>query len=234
MSKVSTLNDANLIYPNLPFAATEAYKMLRTNIVYSFTDEISCPVIGITSSLKGEGKSTTAINIAYTLAVTNKKVLFIECDMRLPSTGKHLHIQSEDGLSSILTGVQKNIASVIIKDKSFPNLNFMLSGPIPPNPSEILDSNSMKKVLELLKKEYDYIVLDLPPITLVSDPIVVSKYTDGMIIVTRQDYSEKKALHQSISQLKYVNARILGFVYRGQKNSGFGYGNKYSGKYEYK
>lgn len=233
MSKIKQENkvvDSDLIYPNIPFAAAEAYKMLRTNINFSFTEDIECPIIGVTSAIKGEGKSATSINLAYTLAEANKKVLFIEGDMRLPGAAKYLNVTKKDGLSSILTGVQKNIVSCLVRDGTFSNLTFMFSGPIPPNPAELLESKSMKKVLDVLRSEYDYIIIDLPPVTLVSDPVIVSKNTDGMIIVSRQDYSQKKALQQSIAQLKFVNAKILGIVYRGYKDTGFGY-NKYAKGY---
>ncbi|WP_249030533.1 CpsD/CapB family tyrosine-protein kinase [Tannockella kyphosi] len=233
LNKVSDTVDARFIYPNIPFAITEAYKMLRTNIDFSFTEDIKCPVIGITSAIKGEGKTATSINLAYALAETNKKVLFIEADMRLPSVSKYLKVSMKDGLSSILTGVQKNTVSCIVSDKTFSNLNFIFSGPIPPNPAELLNSNSMKKVLEVLKEEYDYIIVDLPPVSVVSDPVIVSKYTDGMVIVSRQDYSEKKALNHAIYQLKFVNAKILGIVYRGYKEASFGYSKKYGKGYSY-
>ena len=201
----------HMIGDRLNFASAEAYKLLRTNLMFSFTDEDKCRIVGITSSLKGEGKSLTAINLAYTIAETGKRVLLMECDMRLPTVAKRLGIESTIGLSNLLVGM--NSAAEVLQEAVLSETRDIIpSGDVPPNASELLESNRMAYTLERLAEYYDYILLDLPPVTVVSDALIASKLTAGMIVVVRQDYAGKAALAETMRQLKYVNAKVLGFV----------------------
>lgn len=216
----------HMISSNLTFAASEAYKLLRTNILFSFSGNDECRVIGLTSSFRGEGKTLTSINLAYTMAESNKKVLLIEGDMRLPNLHERLGLQASPGLSNILVGVKGDAIpsfSVNTEDGSLSNVDVLVAGDIPPNPSELLGSDRMSTLIRTLKNHYDYIILDLPPVTAVSDALVVSKLVDGMVLVVRNNYAVRRALADTIRQLNLVNAHILGFVFNGASDSGTSY-----------
>ncbi len=224
----------------LSFAAAEAYKLLRTNLVFALADEQGCRVIGITSSLRSEGKSTTSVNLGYTIAETGQKVLLVESDMRLPTFARRFGIAATPGLSNVLAGWNK-VETVIQKSGLHENLFCISSGDIPPNPAELLCSNRMKNFIEEMKEKFDYIILDLPPVTVVSDALIISPFIHGILVVVRQDYSERRLLAQAMRQLKFAKIKILGFVLTGagsrkaygrygkskkygQYNSRYGYG----------
>lgn len=214
----------------LSFAASEAYKLLRTNLTFSMPDEKKqCRIIGVTSAMKGEGKSTTSINLAYTLAETGKRVLLLECDLRLPTMAARLNLNRSPGLSNLLAGMVQG-TEALQKSGLIKNMYVITSGDIPPNPSELLGSDQIKVVLDLLSQAFDYIVLDLPPVSIVSDALVISKLTSGMIVVTRQDYCSKRLLADTIRQLRFVNAKILGLVMTGSRSAAKSYKYKKYGK----
>lgn len=234
LSKNASAVETATICDNLSFAASEAYKRLRTNILFSFADNTSCRVVGITSSLRGEGKSVTAINTAYSMALSGKKVLLIDGDLRIPSITKKLSLEPGAGLSNLLVGLDKvgDTFQRYISQKSNTYFDVIPAGKLPPNPAELLGSKRMESLLNSLKQYYDYIIIDLPPISAVTDALIVSKVTDGMIVVVRQDYCRTDLLKETFEQLKFVEANILGFVYNGANEGGKGY-RKYSryGKY---
>ena len=218
---------------NLSFAASEAYKLLRTNLQFSVSDE-RCQIIGITSSVRGEGKSTTSANLAYTFAQAGKEVLLIDADMRLPSISAKLSIPGAPGLSNLLAGLKEERECVQVS-RQFENWYILPAGDIPPNPSELLGSDRMKTLLNRFSKNLDVIILDLPPINIVADALVVSQWTNGLIVVVRQNYSERKALDDCMYQIRNVNAKFLGFVMTdaGTGNSSYKRYGKYGKKYGY-
>lgn len=197
--------------PNLSFAAAEAYKLLRANIQFSLPHEKKCTVIGVTSSLKSEGKSTTAINLAYTLAETGNRVLLLDSDMRLPSIAHKLGLFQAPGLSNFLSG-QDIFTQMIQHSNLSHNLYVIAAGDIPPNPSELMETEYMRKLISSLSNNFNYIILDLPPIGEVADALTVSKYIDGMLVIVRQDYCTHRALQDTIRQLEFAEIRLLGFV----------------------
>ena len=235
---------------NLNFAAAEAYRLLRTNLMFSLPDEQRCRIIGITSSNAGEGKSTTALNLAYMLAEADKTVMLIEADMRLPTISKRLGLETTPGLSNLLAGLSSG-KEVIRKTSLEDKLLIIPSGDIPPNPSELLGSEQMKTALEVFSQSADFIILDLPPINEVSDALVVSRLVDGIVMIVRQNYSSRRALAEAMRQLEQANAKVLGFVmtaantmnkwsgYKGNYKKyskygyryGYGYGYGYRSKY---
>jgi len=219
----------SIIGKHRSFAMAEAHKRLRTNVMFSFADENNdCRVIGITSAMAHEGKTTTAISLAYELLQIGKKVLLIDTDMRLSRIAKNLRMESTPGLSNVLVGVN-NGENLIQHAPEFNNLSVITCGDIPPNPTELLSSKRMRILLDTLKKSYEYIIIDLPPVAAVSDALIVSRLTDGMIIVVRQDYVEKNLLDDTVRQLKFNNANIIGFVMSCANSE-----NKYYNKYKYK
>ena len=204
--------DAILVGPGINFVASEAYKLLRTKLQFSFVDGDGCRIIGVSSSLAGEGKSLTSINLACALSQLDKRVLLIDCDMRRPSLSAKLPIQKIPGLSNYLThqlSTQEVIQNYTDGDCSF---DVISSGRNPPNPIELLSSKRMLNVLEQLRNNYDYILLDLPPVGEVSDAMVASKVTDGVLLVVRQNYCDRISLAEALDQFQFVDARILGIV----------------------
>lgn len=225
-----------MIASNMNFASAEAYKLLRTNLMFSFSGSNECRIVGMTSSFRGEGKSLTSINLAYTLAEARKKVLLIEGDMRLPTLANRLGLQSTPGLSNLLVGLNSvgeavQPFNVAVDDGAVITVDVIVSGDIPPNPSELLGAERMQSLLKILREHYDYVVLDLPPVTAVTDALVASRLVDGMVVVVRNNHAVRGALSETIRQLKLVNAHILGFAFNGATESGSSY---YKGKNYYK
>ena len=215
----------------MTFAASEAYKMLRTNLMFSFSDT-ECKIIGVTSSVKSEGKSTTSMNLAYTLGEQGYRVLLIEGDMRMPGISKQLGINSVPGMSNLLSGMTNKVADVL-HQKVLGNADFISAGERVPNPAELLGSNRMQATLDGLQKIYDYIIIDLAPVTVVSDPLVVSKYLKGMVLVVRHEMADQKNVAEAVRLLKFSNVRILGFVYNAYSGNSGSYSKKYYKKYGY-
>jgi len=227
--------ELDFIGNNLGFAASEAYKMLATKVQFSFADEKDSHVICVSSSLPGEGKSLTSVNLAASLSQLNKKVLLIDCDLRKPSLAQKLGISLEPGLSNYL--VRQNDIGEIIRGMELPGdirLDVMTSGDIPPNAVELLSSERMSRMLDGLRKAYDVIILDLPPVKEVSDAMVVSGITDGMVLVARENYCDRMLLSSAVKQFEFINTRILGIVLncsRGQdEGKKYGKYGKYYGK----
>lgn len=220
---------------NLSFAAAEAYKLLRTNLIFSMGDEAACKIIGVTSSLRGEGKSSTSINLAYTIAETDQNVLLIEADMRLPVIAKTLRFGKGPGLSNFLAGVSQ------LEDAVYPSslakaLFVLPAGAIPPNPSELLSSPRMGQMLNTLSQSFDYIIIDLPPINAVSDSLTISKLLSGMIMVVRQNYCDQRSLANAMRQMEFLKVKVLGFVMNDAEpddNRYQKYGHKYKQGYSY-
>lgn len=196
----------------LNFAAAEAYKRLRTNLLFSFAgEESTCRIIGVTSSVKGEGKSTTAINLAYSLAEAGKRVLLLDTDMRMPTVHKVLNLQPSPGLSNLLVGL--NDGNNLLQPSGLHrNLSVITAGDLPPNPAELIGSKRMSATLKILSEKMDFIILDLPPVGAVSDALIVSGMTDGIILVVRQNYVDKREVDNTIRQFRYHDTKILGFV----------------------
>ena len=212
----------------LSFAAAEAYKLLRTNILFSLPDEEKCRVIGVTSPGSGEGKSTTVLNLSYMLAEAGERVLLIEGDMRLPTISRRLGLRVSPGLSNVLAGLC-GVKETLQESGLHKRLQIISSGDLPPNPSELLGAKSIDILIEVLSKDYDFILFDLPPVAEVSDALVASKQTDGMIVVVRQNYTNRRALTNAMQQLQYVEAKVLGFVLNCVN---MGRGSKYYKKYD--
>lgn len=224
-----TWNRFKMFGPSVNFAVAEAYKLLRTNIMFSFSDEDQCHVIGVTSSVRGEGKSTTACNIAYVLSETGKKVLLIDADLRRPSIAEKLGLQWGAGMTNLLVS-RRDYKDVLQRCAMAPKLDILVSGDIPPNPSELLGSKRMTRLMEELSQDYDYIIVDLPPVTVVTDALAISGLLHGVVMVVRDRVVQRRELAEAMRQLKLVNVRILGFVYRDSAESNRKYGSRYGKK----
>lgn len=214
---------------NMSFAAAEAYKLLRTNIMFSFPAEgRSCHVIGVTSTLSSEGKSMTACNLAYSLAEAGKKTLLMDGDLRLPTVAAKLELPPSPGLSNLLISDQDH-RTMIRPCPAMEGMDVLCAGDLTPNPSELLGSARMARLLEALSKSYEYIIIDLPPVTVVTDALVMAKLLHGVIMVVRSGVVEQRALADAMRQLDLVGLRVLGFVYNGSRQEG---GKRYYRNYE--
>ena len=210
---------------SISFAASEAYKLLRTKLQFSFADGSTSHVIGLSSALSGEGKSLTAVNLAYTLSQLDKKVVLIDCDMRRPTLAEKLTIRKKPGLSSYLTGQLG--ADELLQYCNIPKdeqaFHVIAAGECPPNPIELLSSRKMEHMLNNLRKRYDYIILDLPPVGEVSDAMSIANQTDGILLVARQNYCNRPALGDAVRQFQFIDTKLLGLV--------FNCTSEHSGKY---
>ena len=230
-AKLQNQNEA-LIGSNISFVATEAYKRLRTKLQFSFADDSTSRVIGLSSALSGEGKSLTAVNLAYTLAQLNKRVIILDCDMRRPTLAEKMGLSKKPGLSEYLTG-QHEFKDVIQRyGNEFDEVAFHVisAGENPPNPVEMLSSLRMERLLNSLRDVYDYVLLDLPPVTEVTDAMAIAPKVDGMLLVVRQNYCDRIVLNETVQQFDFINAKILGVVF----NCTGEHGGKYYGKGYYK
>ena len=217
------------LHKNLEFTATEQYKLLRTNLEFTVPNGVQCPVIGVTSSMRGEGKSTTAVNLSYVLAEKGSRVLLIDGDLRIPSVAKKMNIPGSPGLTDLL--MEKGPRIEQYRSTLLDTWYIMPSGDIPPNPSELLGSKRMETALEALKAEFDYIIVDLPPVNIVSDALSISHLITGMIVVVREEYTEKKELEHCFRQLKLSNVNVLGCVMNEAKSGSGAYGRYKRSKY---
>ena len=200
------------ICEKLPFVAAEAYKLLRTNLMFVLPDEQKCRIVGVTSSFRSEGKSITSLNLSYTLSKTDKKVLLIEGDMRLPSLSRKMpELKVSPGLSNVLAGLSTCEEAIQHSTRSR-NWDILAAGDLPPNPAELLGSDKMRDLLAELSQTYDWIVVDLPPADIVSDALALTASLTGILVVVRRNYTDKQSLKDCMNKLDLVKANVAGFV----------------------
>ena len=228
--KSSVSNNSKTLHRNLEFTATEQYKIIRANLDFTLPPDEKCPVIGITSSMRGEGKSTTAINLSYVLAERGNMVLLIDGDLRIPSIAQKMSIKNSLGLTDLLKSNGAQMSD--FKSDILSNWYILPSGAIPPNPSELLGSSKMETVLNSFREVFDYIIIDLPPVNIVSDAVSVSRLITGMVVIVREEYTEKRELDDCLRQLKMSNVNVLGCVINEAKSEIGSYGKYKKGKYK--
>ena len=222
--------EAMLMHKKMNFAAAESYKLLRTDLMFALPDTGRCRIIGVTSSVRNEGKSTTSLNLSYTLAETGKRVLLVDADLRLPSIAAKLDIPGTPGLSNLLVGMG-DVESSVRSASDLDTWHILPSGHIPPNPVERLGSQQMAELIARLSESYDFIVIDLPPVNIVSDALAVSPLIDGMIVVVRDGFSERRELHKCIKHLELSNVKVLGFVMTSSEDRNSFYSKYKSNRY---
>jgi len=203
--------------------ASEAYRGIRTNILFSSADS-EPQVLLISSAGPQEGKTMTSANLAVTMAQAGSRVVLIDCDLRRPKMHNVFKMSREQGVSNILVG--KLDVEDALQPTEISNLFIIPSGPVPPNPSEILGSRRMKKLIAGLRQNFDRILIDSPPIVAVTDATVLTRSIDGAIIVIRANDKSRELVRHSLEKLKSVGAPILGAVLNGvdtSKNSYYYY-----------
>ncbi len=238
--KDDALDSQKLINPNTPFAIREAFSTLCTNVIY-LPIEDNCKKIAVTSSLSGEGKTYISINLAITLAnnLDNKKILLIDMDMRNPSVTRLLSLsgisetENTIGLSEYLAGICDELP---VRSTRVENLSVLFAGADAANPAGLINSSKMLDLFKKCSEEFDYIIIDTPPVNVVSDATLLVKHINGYLIATRSDYSNVNALSNVVDSLESVGANILGIVLSDvnpKKSSHYGKYHKYGSYSKY-
>lgn len=226
--------ESTILNENSKFYISEAYKTLRTNILFS-TGDVGCKTFVVTSAIPGEGKTTSSINIAISFAQTEKKVVIIDADLRKPKLHKYFDLENKIGLSNVISGVYDGKKKDFIQKTGVENLDIISSGHIPPNPIELLASDNMQDLIKKLEETYDFIILDTPPINIVSDALVLSKIVTGYILVARSNYTEYHAMDIAMANFELANVKPLGVVLNdfNRKQTNYVRGGKYKYKSYY-
>lgn len=192
---------------------SERYRTIRTNIQFASSADRQIKTMVITSSGPGEGKSTTAANLAVVFANSGQSVLLIDADMRKATVHKTFLLNNGVGLSNVLSTDMK--VSDAVQRTVVPNLYVMTSGPKSPNPSELLGSTRMDQLIKELRSDYDFVIFDMPPIVAVTDAQIIASKADGTMLVVRENYTRKDSLQKARELLSMVNANVLGAVFNG-------------------
>lgn len=214
--------------PKSPIA--ETYRAIRTNLQFAGAGK-PMKFLCFTSSVPGEGKSTTISNMALTLAQDGKKVLLVDCDLRKPVQHKIFGIINQGVTNCLAQGVP---FAQVVHPNVFRNLDVLTSGPVPPNPSELLGSQKMDQLLKQAGEAYDYVFIDLPPVLAVTDAALVGNLADGVVLVVRSGMVAPEEVQEAKKRLQNGQANILGVVLNGvpQQHSGYGYGYYYYDYYD--
>ena len=199
----------NLLNEQTPFAVQEGYRVLRTNVMFSLPGE-GCKCVGVTSPAPNEGKSTTAANLAIALGQIGKKVILIDCDMRLPTVATTFHIPAAPGLSDFLVGQAKIEDAVRRSNKH--GISILPAGSLPPDATGLLEDKQLDSLFSALRKIFDYIIVDLPPVNTVPDAMILSKYMEGFLIAIREQKTKHREIDQMLRQIRLADVRVLGFV----------------------
>ena len=191
------------------FAIVESYKLARTNIMFSLS-AYDKKVFAVTSHSKGEGKSTVSANVAISFSKLEKRVLLVDCDLRRPNVHNIFNVDNKTGLSNII-GNMVTFEDTVHRNV-LPNLDAISSGTIPPNPSELLCSPRFVNMIKRLTDEYDYIILDTPPIGVVSDALLLKDLIAGFVIVIREGSTTHGDIHELLDSIKLADSKVLGMV----------------------
>ena len=215
----------NLVTQNDPKnPAAEAYRVIRTGIQFAQAGK-ELKTIALTSCTPNEGKSTTIANLAIVLTQAGKSVLLIDCDMRNPTVHKNFNLSNKVGLSSCIS--MGTAVADAVQATGIEGLDALTAGVIPPNPSELLGSEQMKNLLKRAKEQYDYVLIDTPPVMPVTDALIVSRFVDGMILVIASAEVKVEMARDVKNQLVNAGANILGVVLNKVRSEHHGYGYGY-------
>lgn len=230
--RVSTYIKSELLSDKTPFIISEAYKAMRTNLMFMLSDNKK--LVAFSSALAGEGKTTTCLNVGISFAQAGSRVLIIDMDMRKPRIHRYFEIPSAPGLSDRLGGFTKELP--IVKTQ-YENLFALPVGTIPPSPPELLMSNAFDEIVAEVKDRFDYIFIDTPPIHLVTDLAIIAEKLDGVVFVVRENTAAQELISQAVDNLKRVNAKILGFILNDSSGDSlftqYKYKRRYKSRYGY-
>ena len=239
-----TAENDSIANKRVPFAIVESYKNLRTSLTFLLSENEGNSFT-VTSANAGEGKSTTSANLAVAFSQLGKKVLIIDADLRRASLHKKFKLENDVGLSDVIIGsVNINDAIKTIS----PMLSVLTAGPLPPNPSELLDSQNFSDLMVYLNSTYDFVIVDTPPLNVVSDSLIVAPNTTGVVLVIRDGYTPHYSIKKAIEVMRFSNVNILGtimnginprsksrYIYRKSKYYSYnsGYNSSYGSSYGY-
>lgn len=219
----------NQAFKKVPFAVSEAYKSIRTNLI-SVLNKHNSKTLVISSPNASEGKSTTSINIAISLSQINKKILLVDADVHRPSIHAKLKMKNDDGIMSVLSGISVFDEAVQPYNSK---LDVLTTGPIPQNATEIFSDPSFDSLLSEANEKYDYIILDTPPVNLLSDSLVIAQKCGGIAFVVRSGTTTHEALRRALSSAEHLDINILGVILNGSDYSKNRYQKKYYDSYYY-
>ena len=209
----------------------EAFRMLRTSLMLALGGDKK--VVVFTSTVSGEGKTFVAINTALSLALLNKKVVIVELDLRIPRIRQYFHLHEKNGISNYLSGLETDIEKLVVPSGIHEYLDVLPSGPIPPNPAELLTRETLDKAMEHLREKYDYIVIDSPPVSQVADTLIINRVSDATVYVCRAGYSSKNSLRFANDLMEEGRLKNMLLVVNDVKDFHHGYGYRYGYRYGY-
>lgn len=227
-----TTDPKKLLKNTSAFSVKEAYNAIRTNLLFTQHGE-KCPIFVVTSPTANNGKTINSANLAISFAQMGKKTLIIDADMRNPSLNKLFGLHSKNGLSEILAGLTDNIS---VSKTDVDNLSVLTAGKIPPNPTELLASDRMDKLLGFVREHYDCVFIDTPPINIVTDATVFAQKTTGYIVIVKTDTTKVPEVKTAVQTLESIGSSILGFILNdanSDKKKYYSYYRKYSRSYAY-
>ena len=211
---------------NVSFRVAEAYKMIRTNLLFTLANAKNRIVV-FSSAEPSAGKSTLCANLAIVMAQTGAKVVLVDADMRKPAQHRNFRLSKTQGLSKILGGLATPEECIV--QQVLPNLDLIPSGTIPPNPSELLGSDRMTALLDALQEQYDYVFVDTPPLGVVADALVLIPQSAGAVLVVRHKQTTYEELDEAVEGIQRINGNVLGLVLsdvQAQKGAYAGYEKK--------
>ena len=225
----------HVLNSNSTFTVVEAYKAARTNLLFTRVGE-GCQKIVVTSSFEGEGKTVNCINLGITLSQNGLRVLIIDADMRRPVLQRFFELEIQYGLSETLAGMNGKASltedTTVVFQTKYDNLYVLPAGHTPPNPAELLASNQMVELLKLLEGCFDYILIDSPPVSIVTDAVVLSTLVHGYVFVVRAEQTPIEGLRTAVQRLEQVGGNIIGFILNGMDLKSSYKKYKGYGKYE--
>ncbi len=215
----------------MPFPYVEAYKSLRTNLNFISAANNAHSFV-VTSAVPEESKSNVTVNLAVALASGDKKVIIVDCDLRKPVLHKYLKLgHNSKGVTNILSG-EATMDRCVYKFEDL-NIHVMTAGVVPPNPSELLEQDKMRDLVETLKQHFDYVILDAPPVSVVTDAAIVGRYVDGALLVVRSRHAPRETVQLAKRKLEDVKVKIFGVILtrfsakKAHKNSAYSYSYGY-------
>jgi tyrosine-protein kinase Etk/Wzc len=209
----------------------EAFRMLRTSLMLALGGDKK--VVVFTSTVSGEGKTFVAINTAFSLALLNRKVLLVELDLRIPRVRQYIHLEAKSGITNYLSGLEDDIEQLVVPSGINEHLDVLPSGPIPPNPAELLTHPTLDKAIARLCERYDYIVIDSPPVSQVADTLIINRVSDATVYVCRANYSSKNSLRYANELMEQGKLKNMLLVVNDVKDFHHGYGYRYGYRYGY-
>lgn len=199
-----------IVADNPTSIVSEEFRSIRTNIQFSMVDK-KIQTLLVTSAIAESGKTTVAVNLAAAFAAEGTRVLVVETDMRKPRIHKIFKSEKSQGIANLITN-RDLLLEDVVQQSSIKNLSFLTCGPIPPNPSELLNSNRMTELIEEMKQQYDLVVFDSPPVLAVTDAQILSTKVDGTLFVIPEGEVKKEEVHDAAERLKKVDANVLGTI----------------------